>query len=205
MTGARGLLPALPREGLWGRGVCGPSRPSTWAMEWGEATTSARGKRPWAGPRPRPSTRRAGSSFETRGAPGTGPARLTPRPVAPWAKGGRGGLGLDDHQPVRRGDGRARDPPPLGGPPSACVPGQGGRSPEVTDAVRRCRHESGSAGLRVAFYPVIHLDAIRVKIRADHRVPGTPEPASPWVRGMDGARARGLGIWTPRGTRRGPP
>ena len=173
--------------------------------EKGEPTTSARGKRPWAGPRPRPSTRRAGSSFETRGAPGTGPARLTPRPVAPWAKGGRGGLGLDDHQPVRRGDGRARDPPPLGGPPSACVPGQGGRSPEVTDAVRRCRHESGSAGLRVAFYPVIRLDAIRVKIRADHRVPGTPEPASPWVRGMDGARARGLGIWTPRGTRRGPP
>ena len=33
----------------------------------------------------------------------------------------------------------------------------------------------------------IYLDAIRVKIRADHRVPGTPEPASPWVRGMDGA------------------
>ena len=29
---------------------------------------------------------------------------------------------------------------------------------------------SGSAGLRVAFYPVIYLDAIRVKVRADHRV-----------------------------------
>lgn len=29
---------------------------------------------------------------------------------------------------------------------------------------------SGSAGLRVAFYPVIRLDAIRVKVRADHRV-----------------------------------
>lgn len=27
-------------------------------------------------------------------------------------------------------------------------------------------------------------------VRADHRVPGTPEPASPWARGMDGARAR---------------
>ena len=46
-----------------------------------------------------------------------------------------------------------------------------------------------------AFYPVIYLDAIRVKVRADHRVPGTPEPASPWARGMDGARARGLRIW----------
>ena len=47
---------------------------------------------------------------------------------------------------------------------------------------------SGSAGLRVAFYPVIRLDAIRVKVRADHRVPGTPEPASPWARGMDGVK-----------------
>ena len=47
---------------------------------------------------------------------------------------------------------------------------------------------SGSAGLRVAFYPVIRLDAIRVKVRADHRVPGTPEPASPWAWGMDGVK-----------------
>ena len=47
---------------------------------------------------------------------------------------------------------------------------------------------SGSAGLRVAFYPVIYLDAIRVKVRADHRVPGTPEPASPGARGMDGVK-----------------
>ena len=39
-----------------------------------------------------------------------------------------------------------------------------------------------------AFYPVIYLDAIRVKVRADHRVPGTPEPASPWARGMDGVK-----------------
>ena len=53
---------------------------------------------------------------------------------------------------------------------------------------------SGSAGLRVAFYPVIRLDAIRVKVRADHRVPGTPEPASPWARGMDGVK-HVLGIW----------
>ena len=53
---------------------------------------------------------------------------------------------------------------------------------------------SGSAGLRVAFYPVIYLDAIRVKVRADHRVPGTPEPASPWARGMDGVK-HVPGIW----------
>ena len=42
--------------------------------EKGEPTTSARGKRPWAGPRPRPSTRQVGP-FETSGAPGCGPAR----------------------------------------------------------------------------------------------------------------------------------
>lgn len=39
--------------------------------EKGEPTTSARGKRPWAGPRPRPSTRQVGP-FETSGAPGPG-------------------------------------------------------------------------------------------------------------------------------------
>ena len=31
-------------------------------------------------------------------------------------------------------------------------------------------------------------------VRADHRVPGTPEPASPWARGMDGVK-HVLGIW----------
>ncbi len=36
-------------------------------------------------------------------------------------------------------------------------------------------------------------------VRAGHRVPGTPEPASPWARGMDGARARGLEDLDPRG------
>lgn len=39
--------------------------------EKGEPTTSARGKRPWAAPRPRPSTRQVGP-FETSGAPGPG-------------------------------------------------------------------------------------------------------------------------------------
>ena len=59
---------------------------------------------------------------------------------------------------------------------------------------------SGSAGLRVAFYPVIHRGRDPRRWSApDHRVPGTPEPASPWARGMDGARARGLGIWAPGG------
>ena len=53
---------------------------------------------------------------------------------------------------------------------------------------------SGSAGLRVAFYPVIYLDAIRAD--GPRRPPGVepPEPASPWARGMDGVK-HVLGIW----------
>ena len=54
---------------------------------------------------------------------------------------------------------------------------------------------SGSAGLRVAFYPVIHRGRNPRRWSApDHRVPGTPEPASPWARGMDGVK-HVLGIW----------
>lgn len=53
---------------------------------------------------------------------------------------------------------------------------------------------SGSAGLRVAFYPVIYLDAIRVKVRADHRVSNRSAHIAVGV-DMDGARARGLRIW----------
>ena len=72
MTGARGLLPALLKEVL-GRGLRAELTEHL-GYEKGEPTTSARGKRPWAGPRPRPSTRQVGP-FETSGAPGTGPAR----------------------------------------------------------------------------------------------------------------------------------
>lgn len=58
--------------------------------EKGEPTTSARGNA-----RNGTTTKTIDSEvgpFETSGAPGCGPARLTPRPVAPWARGGRGGL-----------------------------------------------------------------------------------------------------------------
>ena len=58
---------------------------------------------------------------------------------------------------------------------------------KVTDAVCDAVMEWQRRPLE-AFYPVIYLDAIRVKVRADHRVPGTPEPASPWARGMDGVK-----------------
>lgn len=64
---------------------------------------------------------------------------------------------------------------------------------KVTDAVCDAVMEWQRRPLE-AFYPVIRLDAIRVKVRADHRVPGTPEPASPWARGMDGVK-HVLGIW----------
>ena len=159
--------------------------------EKGEPTTSARGNA------------RNGTTTKTIDSPG-GPLRDSGRPPGPGrlvhaapgsAKGQRrtGRVGRDDHRFVRRGDDRARDPPPLGGPPSARVPGQG----DDLQGHRRgapVPSWSGSAGLRVAFYPVIRLDAIRVKVRADHRVPGTPEPASPWARGMDGVK-HVLGIW----------
>lgn len=69
MTGARGLLPALLKEVLE-RGLRAELTEHL-GYEKGEPTTSARGKRPWAGPRPRPSTRQVGP-FETSGAPGPG-------------------------------------------------------------------------------------------------------------------------------------
>ena len=56
MTGARGLLPALLKEVLE-RGLRAELTEHL-GYEKGEPTTSARGKRPWAGPRPRPSTPR---------------------------------------------------------------------------------------------------------------------------------------------------
>ena len=52
---------------------------------------------------------------------------------------------------------------------------------------------SGSAGLRVAFYPVIRLDAIRVKVRADHRVSNRSAHIAVGV-DMDGVK-HVLGIW----------
>lgn len=152
--------------------------------EKGEPTTSARGKRPWAGPRPRPSTPRWAPSRPV--VPRDRAGSFTPRPVAPWARGGRGGL---DSMIIGLY---------AGGMTAREIRHHSGvhhrRGPEQGDDLEGHRRGapvpswSGSAGLRVAFYPVIRLDAIRVKVRADHRVPGTPEPASPWARGMDGVK-----------------
>lgn len=191
MTGARGLLPALPRGGSGGA-ACGPSRPSTWAMR-----RESRRHRPaasalgrdhdqdhrlarWAPSRPVVPRDRAGS--------------LDAAPCSAMGRRRTGRVGLDDHRPVRRGDDRARDPPPLGGPPSARVLSRGTIS-KVTDAVRRCRHESGSAGLRVAFYPVIRLDAIRAD--GPRRPPGAGDARTRIAVGAGRGRrqARGLRIW----------
>lgn len=133
MTGARGLLPALLKEVLE-RGLRAELTEHL-GYEKGEPTTSARGNA-----RNGTTTKTIDSEvgpFETSGAPG--PGRLVH--AAPGAQGPEedGRVGLDDHRPVRRGDDRARDPPPLGGPPSARVLSRGTIS-KVTDAVCRCRH-----------------------------------------------------------------
>ena len=88
MTGARGLLPALPRGGSGGA-ACGPSRPSTWAMRR-ESRRHRPAATPATGPRPRPSTPRWAPSRSV--VPRDRAGSFTPRPVAPWAGGGRGGL-----------------------------------------------------------------------------------------------------------------
>ena len=104
--------------------------------EKGEPTTSARGNA-----RNGTTTKTIDSEvgpFETSGAPG--PGRLVH--AAPGsAMGQRRMDGLDAMiiGLYAGGDDRARDPPPLGGPPSARVLSRGTIS-KVTDAVRRCRH-----------------------------------------------------------------
>lgn len=90
MTGARGLLPALPRGGSGGA-ACGPSRPSTRGHGVGGADDIGPRQAPLGGTTTKTIDSEVGP-FETSGAPGCGPARLTPRPAAPWARGGRGGL-----------------------------------------------------------------------------------------------------------------
>lgn len=152
--------------------------------EKGEPTTSARGKRPWAGPRPRPSTRQVGP-FETSGAPGVRAGSLDAAPGGAMGRRRTGRVGLDDHRFVRRGDDRARDPPPLGGPPSARVPGQG----DDLEGHRRgapVPSWSGSAGLRVAFYPVIHRG----------RDPRRWSAPTTGCRGRPNPHRRGRGAWT---------
>ena len=128
-----GLLPALLKEVLE-RGLRAELTEHL-GYEKGEPTTSARGNA-----RNGTTTKTIdspGGPLRDRGAPG--PGRLVH--AAPGAQGPAedGRTGRDDHRFVRRGDDRARDPPPLGGPPSARVLSRGTIS-KVTDAVRRCRH-----------------------------------------------------------------
>ncbi len=150
MTGARGLLPALPRGGSGGA-ACGPSRPSTRGHGVGGAddigprqaplggtTTQDHRLARWAPSRPVVPRDRAGS--------------LNAAPGGAMGRRRTGRVGLDDHRPVRRGDDRARDPPPLGVHHRRGSRGRGTIS-KVTDAVRRCRPGGGGAGLRVAFHP----------------------------------------------------
>ena len=84
--------------------------------EKGEPTTSARGNA-----RNGTTTKTIDSEvgpFEIE-VPRDRAGSFTPRPVAPWASGGRGGLDAMIIGLYAGGDDRARDPPPLGGPPSA--------------------------------------------------------------------------------------
>ena len=176
MTGARGLLPALLKEVLE-RGLRAELTEHL-GYEKGEPTTSARGKRPWAGPRPRPSTPRWAPSRPV--VPRDRAGSFTPRLVR---KGQRRMDGLDSMIiGLYAGGMTAREirhhlESTIG------VDLSRGTISKVTDAVCDAVMEWQRRPLE-AFYPVIYLDAIRVKVRADHRVPGTPEPASPWARGM---------------------
>ena len=110
MTGARGLLPALLKEVLE-RGLRAELTEHL-GYEKGEPTTSARGNA-----RNGTTTKTIDSEvgpFETRGAPGVRAGSLDAAPGSAMGQRRTGRVGLDDHRPVRRGDGRARDPPPLG-------------------------------------------------------------------------------------------
>lgn len=200
MTGARGLLPALPRGGSGGA-ACGPSRPSTRGHGVGGADDIGPRRAPLGGTTTQDHRLARWAPSRPVVPPGCGPARSTPRPAAPWAGGGRGGLdSIESPRLVRRGSSeRARSATTLGGPPSARVPGQG-------DDLQGHRRGAPVPSRRWRRWPqggLLPGDLPRRDPRRwsapDHRVPGTPEPASPWARGMDGARARGLEDLDPRG------
>lgn len=185
MTGARGLLPALLKEVLE-RGLRAELTEHL-GYEKGEPTTSARGNA-----RNGTTTKTIDSEvgpFEIE-VPRDRAGSFTPRPVR---KGQRRMDGLDAMIiGLYAGGMTAREirhhlESTIG------VDLSRGTISKVTDAVCDAVMEWQRRPLE-AFYPVIRLDAIRVKVRADHRVPGTPEPASPWARGMDGVK-HVLGIW----------
>ena len=75
MTGARGLLPALPRGGSGGA-ACGPSRPSTRGHGVGRADDIGPRQAPLGGTTTKTIDSEVGP-FETSGAPG--PGRLAQR------------------------------------------------------------------------------------------------------------------------------
>ena len=89
MTGARGLLPALPRGGSGGA-ACGPSRPSTRGHGVGGADDIGPRQAPLGGTTTKTIDSEVGP-FEIE-VPRDRAGSFTPRPVAPWARGGRGGL-----------------------------------------------------------------------------------------------------------------
>lgn len=153
MTGARGLLPALPRGGSGGA-ACGPSRPSTRGHGVGGADDIGPRQAPLGGTTTQDHRLARWAPSRPVVPPGCGPARLTPRPAAPWAGGGRGGLdSIESPRLVRRGLISARDPPPHWGVHHRRGSRGRGTISKVTDAVRRCRPGGGGAGLRVAFHP----------------------------------------------------
>ena len=162
MTGARGLLPALLKEVLE-RGLRAELTEHL-GYEKGEPTTSARGNA-----RNGTTTKTIDSEvgpFETSGAPG--PGRLVH--AAPGsAMGQRRMDGLDSMIiGLYAGGMTAREirhhlESTIG------VDLSRGTISKVTDAVCDAVMEWQRRPLE-AFYPVIYLDAIRVKVRADHRV-----------------------------------
>jgi len=94
MTGARGLLPALPRGGSGGA-ACGPSRPSTRGHGVGGADDIGPRRAPLGGDHdPGPSTRQVGL-FETSGAPGVRAGSLNAAPGGAMGRRRTGRAGLD--------------------------------------------------------------------------------------------------------------
>ena len=102
------------------------------------------------------------------------PSRSSPRDRAgsftrAWCVKGSGArwLGFDDYQLVCRGDDGARYSSSPGS--TLGVEVSAGTISTITDAVCEAVLEWQHRPLE-AFYPVIYLDAIRIKVRCDHRV-----------------------------------
>ena len=92
MTGARGLLPALLKEVLE-RGLRAELTEHL-GYEKGEPTTSARGKRPWAAPRPR-TIDSPGGPLRDQWCPGVRAGSLNAAPGGAMGRRRTGRAGLD--------------------------------------------------------------------------------------------------------------